>query len=126
MRGVACEPGEVVETLLPVLGRKANPGGRPLSEALDGQCFKVLDGAGKIVAAYVLRGQGGEVWIQAAAGRADIDLSDVIDDLIAKHGAGFESIAFRTDRVGCVKKALRRGYRIVSTENGFTMRKKLK
>lgn len=110
-----------------VVGRKANPlATLTMDELRDGMPFAVLNDGGQMVGAYVLRGQGGEVWIQAAAGTAEIDLCDVFDDLIAKHGAGFETVAFRTYRRGLVKKSQDRGYQVAGYSDGYTMRKKLK
>ncbi len=120
-----CSPSEVIDHLATILDGKANPvGDTSIDELLTGVCFAVRDGA-RIVGAYVLRGIGDEVWIQAAAGRAEVDLCDLFDNLIAKHGKGFRSIGFRTFRRGLVRKAMARGYRITSQENGYTMRKAL-
>jgi hypothetical protein len=121
-----CAPDEAACHLAAILGSNANPFGTlSMGELLNGACFAVRDG-GQVIGAYVLRGHGSEVWVQAAAGRAGVDLCDLFDDLIAKHGAGFESIGFRTYRRGLVRKALARGYQITSRENGFTMKKAMK
>ena len=127
MRARRCAHAEAEEFLGPVMGPKPNPyGALTMRELLDGVPYLVSDDDGRPVGAYVLRGQGSEVWVQAAAGRADIDLSYLFDDLIEQHGAGFKSIAFSTHRRGLVKKALNRGFEIVESSNGYTMRKKLK
>jgi hypothetical protein len=123
MIAAPCTPREAAEHLAAILGRQANPfGNLSMRELLNGACFAVRDG-GQVIGAYVLRGQGVQVWVQAAAGRAGVDLCDLFDDLIAKHGAGFESIGFKTYRRGLVRKALARGYQITSRENGYTMKK---
>lgn len=123
MIAAPCTPVEIVDHLATILAGKPNPvGSLTMAELLDGKCFAVRDG-GRIIGAYVLRGQGGEVWIQAAAGRAGVDLCDLFDDLIAKHGAGFQSIGFKTYRRGLVRKAQARGYRITSQQDGYTMKK---
>lgn len=127
MRAAPCTPAEAARFLAPALGAKANPGGAAdMAELLRGSCFLVRDEAGRGVGAYVLRGQGGEVWVQAAAGRAGTDLAEVFDGMIEQHGAGFESIAFRTYRRGLVEKAKRRGYMVVDQSDGYILRKKLK
>lgn len=118
-----CTPSEVIVHLETILDGKPNPDGSlTMAELLDGACFAVREG-GQIVGAYVLRGQGTEVWVQAAAGRHGTDLAEMFDDLIAKHGRGFKSIGFRTHRAGLVRKAIKRGYQITSRENGYTMKK---
>jgi hypothetical protein len=128
MHAAPCSPIEAARLLAPVLDCKANPfGAMTMDELLTGQRFLVTDESGEPVGAYVLRGQGAEVWIQAAAGSASVDLCDLFDELVIKHGAGFKSIAFRTYRPGLVKKAQQRGYATVNrTDDGaFIMRKKL-
>ncbi len=97
-----------------------------MGELMQGLCYLVYADNSQVIGAYVLQGQGTEVWIQAAAGSASIDLCDLFDDLIAKHGAGFETVAFRTYRKGLVKRALQYGYAIASDADGYTMRKNLK
>lgn len=123
MIATPCTPAEIVDHLATILAGKPNPvGSLTMAELMDGQCFAVRDG-GRIIGAYVLRGQGSEVWIQAAAGRAGVDLCDLFDDLFAKHGAGFASIGFKTYRRGLVRKAQARGYQITSRQDGYTMKK---
>ena len=125
MRAVECSPQLAASFLASVLS-KANPGGAmDMATLLRGRCFAVLDEQENAVGAYVLRGQGAEVWVQAAAGRADIDLCDLFDELIAKHGAGFASIGFRTYRRGLARKAVKRGYELVGVEDGYILRKNL-
>ncbi|MES2163355.1 MAG: hypothetical protein V4476_19550 [Pseudomonadota bacterium] len=129
MRAEPCSANLAASFLVTVLQDKANPRQEMMMvDLLKGRCFVVLDDGDNAIGAYVLNGQGAEVWVQAAAGRPDVgfDLCDLLDDLIARHGAGFESIGFRTYRGGLVRKALRRGYEVVSREDGHIMRKKLK
>lgn len=82
-----------------------------------GACFSLIED-GKQVGAFVLERSGRDLWITAAAGRSDIDLTDVIAECVMALSEKFESIVFRTTRVGLVKKALTHGYECV-------MRKKL-
>lgn len=125
MRAEPCTQ-QLAESFLGVVLRKANPrGALDMGTLLRGRCFVVLDNADNAIGAYVLRGEGAEVWVQAAAGRADIDLCDLFDELIAKHGAGFASIGFRTDRRGLARKAIKRGYELVCETEGYILRKTL-
>lgn len=127
MRANPCTSAEAARFLGPALGVKANPGGMvDMEEVLRGVCFLARDDAGTPVGAYVLRGQGSEVWVQAAAGWAQYDMCDVLDDLFERHAEGFESIAFRTYRRGLVEKAKRRGYTVASESDGYILRKSLK
>lgn len=127
MRASLCKPEQIADMLRSVLAGKPNPQQElTLAILTDGNCYQVQDEHGQQVGAYVLRGQGSEVWIQAAAGKGKIDFCDLFDDLIAKHGAGFETMAFRTQRRGLVAKALRRGFEITDKNNGYTLRKFLK
>jgi hypothetical protein len=122
MNAAPCSPQFAARHLLPVL-RKANPAGTlAMCLLLDGQPFAVRDDAG-VVGVYVLKGQDDQVWIQAAAGRAGVDLCDLFDDLIQRHGAGFASIGFKTYRRGLVRKAQARGYQITGRADGYTMTK---
>lgn len=90
-----------------------------------GQCYKVIDGAGQAVGAYVLRTCGAEVWIAAAAGRAAFDLTAVLSALVDLQARAFDSIAFQTRRPGLIRKARRYGYREAGRvgEQGIIMRK---
>lgn len=122
IRASFCAPDEVRDILAPACGRKANSGRFTLDEMLaQGQCVKVVQGV-DIVAAYVIKADGGELWVLLAAGRADFDLCPVLAALLEQHGQAFDSIGFTTERAGLVKKARREGYQIVRT----VMRKKLK
>lgn len=117
-----CGRGTAAAILLHYLCPKSNPHGFGIDEITAGRCFSVMQN-GHAIGAYVLQGHGPEVWIQAAAGSANLDLCDLFDELTRKHGAGFRSIAFKTYRRGLVKKAQERGYVVVSTDDGYTMRK---
>lgn len=110
-----------------ILKPKANPlGVTDLDDLLQGcRCYHVEDEKGQVVAAYALRGYDREIWVQAAAGRTDADLCDVLNELIPRHGAGFASMAFRTYRRGLRKKAIERGFWTADNSDGFTMRKNL-
>lgn len=126
MRVIECTAEEAAPHLGAVFSRKANPHQlEDMATLLQGcRCFLVHDGR-NIAATYALKGQGGEVWIQAAAGSARLDLCDLLDDLAQQHGAGFQSIGFRTYRRGLVKKARDRGYHVADDTDGYTMRKEL-
>jgi hypothetical protein len=129
MRAAECHHSIASAILAPVLDNKANPHGNlAMPDLLSGRAFQVVDEGGALVGAYVLRGQGTEVWVQAAAGRASADLSDEFDALIARHAAGFETVAFRTYRRGLVRKAIARGYHVArrTDDGGYILRKKLK
>lgn len=127
MRALECSPDDVMGILGRVFRPKANPHGvTDLPGLLQGcRCYRVFDDDGSAIAAYALKGQGSEIWVQAAAGSAAIDLCDVFDDLIPRHGPGFQSIGFRTYRRGLCKKAGDRGYRVIDETDGYTMRKTL-
>lgn len=128
MRAEECSQEQAAQLLRPVLGSKPNPiGSLDMGALVDGRCYWVKNDAGELIGAYVLRGHDREIWIQAAAGCAHVDLCDLFDELIPKHGPGFASIGFKTYRRGLVKKARQRGYVVEHEENGcYTMRKFLK
>ncbi|MDP1978043.1 hypothetical protein [Undibacterium sp.] len=84
-----------------------------------GQCWKIVDD-GRIVGAYVTRDDNGELWVLAAAGRANTDLSLLIDHHL-KQATGYRSVGFQTARKGLVKKAKEQGYEIA----GYILRRKL-
>lgn len=94
-------------------------GVEPMEELLArGQCY-LLGVDGVTVGAYLLELKDTEVFILAAAGRADIDLAAAIDQVVTFQAEGFWSIAFRTVRPGLMKKAAALGY----TRHGNVMRK---
>lgn len=102
---------EVRGILQPAICPKTDPQGRhSLDDILStGTCQKVLDD-GVMIAAYVLEGFGKELWITAAAGSANFDLTDIIEIAAAKQSGQFDEIAFTTVRRGLIKKALAKGY----------------
>jgi hypothetical protein len=112
MIAAPCSPQFAARHLLPVLAKANQSRTLTMGLLLDGQSYAVRDAAGAVLGVYVLKGQGDQVWIQAAAGRAGLDLCDLFDDLIQRHGAGFASIGFQTTRRGLVRKARARGYQI--------------
>lgn len=92
-----------------------------------GQCFKLMDEAGAMLAAYILKTDGAELWIALGAGRADIDLTAAGLALIEAQGREFDSIGFKTKRRGLVRKAEKHGYKVDACHAGiYTMRKRLK
>jgi hypothetical protein len=106
-------PDEVLAAILAEKD-KADPHGRHTPEALAamlerGACYRVTkDGVN--VAFYALEIEGREVWITAAAGRSDADLTAVMNEVVAVQARGFEAIVFKTWRPGLVKKAMALGY----------------
>jgi len=96
-------------------------GAQSLDELMQrGQCY-MLGIDGETVGAYLLEQIGGEVFILAAAGRAEIDLTDALDRVVTFQAAGFASVAFRTIRPGLMKKAAALGY----VRCGNVMRKRI-
>lgn len=123
MRSQACHPDEVRETLAASFTAKTDRSGKYSLDSLirQGQCFKVMEGD-TIVGAYVLKADGIECYVLAAAGRCDGDLTAAMLAFIEDNGAEFDSIGFQTRRRGLVKKAQKHGYEIA----GYIMRKKLR
>jgi hypothetical protein len=93
-----------------------------------GQSFVLRNEEGEAIGAYVLALRDGEVWISAAAGRADVDLTAAIAALVEDQAQQFDSIAFQTKRRGLVKKVQRLGFQAAGAvgECGTIMRKTLK
>lgn len=82
-------------------------------------CLKGLDGA---AFAYAVRAAGSELWIQAAGGAAEIDLTRFGLAAIEQQArGGFKSVGFQTRRRGLVAKALKAGYKI----DGYILRKEI-
>jgi hypothetical protein len=115
-----CRADEVRDVLAPAFNPKANPGGLHTVDLIcaAGQCFKIEQG-GKIVGAYVVQAFGPDLWITAAAGAAENDLCKVMAAALQHQGEQFDSLVFKTNRPGLMKKALALGYEC-------TMRRKLK
>ena len=124
VRATACHLDEVRDVLAPAVAPKADAVGKYSLDGLadGGQCFKVVSDGETILAAYIVAAEGDELFVRAAAGRAQLDLSDVLDALTEAQASRFRSIAFQTQRRGLVKKALEHGYEIA----GYVMRKKIK
>lgn len=115
-----CGPAEVRDVLAAADTPRCNPGGVYSLDRIcaEGQCFKMTD-QGRIVGAYVLQAFGDELWITAAAGAAEVDLTKIVAAAVAYQGREFDALVFTTARPGLVKKALALGYTC-------TMRKTLK
>lgn len=126
MRSQECSKERARLLIAPVLQAKSNPENLTIDDLIQGRCFQVTDDSGQEIGGYVLRGIDSEIWIQAGAGRAGVDLCDLYEDLILRHGAGFKTIAFKTHRRGLVKKALQRGYKVENLQMGFILRKEIK
>lgn len=117
-----CEPVEVMELLRQAEKRGKGGTNETLSDLLPhGECFKVQHNQ-KIVGAYLLKTDGSELFILAAAGRAQFDLTAVISAIVCKQAAQFETVAFRTVRPGLVKKAVALGY----SKTGDILRKRIR
>lgn len=95
--------------------------GLGLKNILHGCQFFILQST-KGEFAYALIPAGRELWIQAAGGKAKIDLTDLGLGAIEAQAkaARFESVGFQTRRKGLVKKAIAHGYEI----DGYILRKK--
>ncbi len=105
-----CDPVEVL-TLLQDAERKGKGGASDtLADLLQqGQCFRVMRG-GVLVGAYLLKPCGAELFILAAAGRGNLDMTAVMLTIIEAQAAAFDTVAFRTIRRGLAKRALDLGY----------------
>ncbi|WP_186181839.1 hypothetical protein [Burkholderia gladioli] len=87
----------------------------------------VVSQDGRDVLAYCLQRQGDEVYVLAAAGTADFDLTALGLVLIEAQARGAASVAFQTCRPGLIRKASRHGYKIEGrVANGVIMRKVLR
>ena len=125
VRAISCALDDIRAVLAPAVAPKADAVGKYSLDSLaqGAQCFKVQGDNGEVVAAYIVAAEGDELFIRAAAGRARLDLSDIIDALTEGQAKGrFKSIAFQTQRPGLVKKSQVHGYEIA----GYVMRKKIK
>lgn len=91
-----------------------------LDAILQNCAFFILDDE-KAQFAFALVAQGRELWIQAAGGKGEQDLTALGLDAIEQRAAvgRFASVGFQTRRVGLVKKALKHGYII----DGYILRK---
>lgn len=128
MRAVVCPPGEALGLLAPIRGRRTDAQGRfDLADLIArGAAYKIVDGAGVVLGAYVLDANWPLLWITAGAGRADVDMTAVIDALVTAQGGGFAEVGFRTERPGLVRKARRLGYQVTSRDGpAYFLRKSL-
>lgn len=80
------------------------------------QCLRVLDDSGGD-AVVIVRTINGVRWIEAAAGQGGQNLAHAIDD--AMHAIGGGPVVFQTKRLGLVKRAEQRGYKVT----GYIMRR---
>lgn len=115
-----CEPADVRGILAAAFSPKANPEGRYSVDTIcnNGMCFRMTQG-GEVVGAYVVEAFGAELWITAAAGAAEVDLSNIIAVALMFQARDFDAVVFKTVRPGLMKKAIAQGYTC-------TMRKNLK
>lgn len=93
----------------------------PESLASAGQAFELKAAGGSAV--FVVRKDGPLLWIQAAAGAAADDLTQVGLELIEEMArqAQCTHVGFQTARPGLVRKASRRGYQVY----GWIVKKEL-
>lgn len=91
----------------------------PESLAAAGQAFELSADGGSGV--FVVRKDGHQLWIQAAAGAAADNLTDMGMELFDEMARQAEctEVAFQTARPGLVKKANQRGYVVA----GWIMKK---
>lgn len=96
--------------------------GLGLADILSGCQFFILDGEGNALA-YAVKRCGSELWVQAAGGTGEADLTSLMIHNTEKQAraAGLSSVGFQTRRKGLVKKALQGGFFI----DGFILRKKI-
>jgi hypothetical protein len=128
MRAVACCAGEAAQLLAGLKSAKTDSADRyDLAEVIAaGHAYKIVTARGQAVACYVLARLGARLWIMAAAGRAAFDLTGAINALVAAQAAGCESIGFRTERPGLVRKAERLGYQVTRQEgSAYYLRKNI-
>lgn len=104
-------PGRVADILSGAVSPKTDPGGaHNLADLLaTGTAYEILEG-GDIVGAFLVQPFGAELWITAAAGRADLDLCQAMAKATEHYGREFDSIVFTTVRPGLIKKAIALGY----------------
>lgn len=88
-----------------------------------GTCF-AMQRNGETLGAYVLESSGPNLWITAAVGWGDVDLTGEMARLVDLQAAPFEAVMFRTRRRGLVHKARRLGYQVHDESCGrYIMRK---
>jgi hypothetical protein len=121
-----CKPEAIRHILAAALTDKTGGAGRfDLEQLFDGAtCIGIKDAAGEIVAGYVLKAEGDTLWIRAGAGRAKVDLCDVMNEALDHQGRQFARIGFQTRRAGLIKKAQARGYVATGKKDGFTVMEK--
>ncbi|WP_041310728.1 hypothetical protein [Herbaspirillum seropedicae] len=106
-----CQAADVADWLALAEKRGRQEGAEGIvSLASRGQCFRLMI-AGQTVGAYLLQAMDDEVFILAAAGRADIDMTAAIDKAVCQQAQNFETVAFRTVRPGLMRKTAALGYK---------------
>lgn len=130
MRAVRCTRADARVLLAPILGRRTDSQGQhDLGDLIErGDPWAIIDGQGRAVGAYLLQDYGaGLLWITAVAGRAAVDMCQVIDTITVHHAADYAELGFRTERPGLVRKACRLGYTVARQDGpAYFLRKKLK
>lgn len=78
-----------------------------------GECFAISAPGGAQIA-YLLSVENGQCWVQACQASGGFDFSDVLLPVLMEQARGVcHSVAFQTARPGLVRKATRRGFRVV-------------
>lgn len=120
MRAARCLRSDAGGLLAPILGRRTDVNGvHSLADLVArGDPWAIYDEGGQAVACYVLQDFGrGLLWITAAAGRAGVDLCQVIDSVTMSHARGaYREVGFRTERRGLVRKVEKLGYYVQRQE----------
>lgn len=116
----AATPLEVLPFVLDAM-RYDTGSGQCNAQQLIEQCDAyVIDQNNNSVAGLLMRRRGSEIYVVAAAGRANVDLSVVIHNLVNQYKTEeIKSFSFTTKRRGLVRKAQKLGYKI----DGYIMRK---
>lgn len=125
---MADKPQEVIRTatqaeVLPLLrlAEGDDVQGLGLDAILKGCEFFILEGSGDKLA-FALSAVGSELWVQAAGGSGNRNLTRLILNTAEHLAKGtHSSVGFQTRRRGLVKKAQALGYEI----DGYILRKKL-
>jgi hypothetical protein len=87
----------------------------------EGECWVVEEG-GTVVAGWSQQWQGRNLHVLIYGGRADIDLSLVLNACLEAQRP--ESASFQTRRPGLIRKGIEQGYRVVRQLPGGVVMKK--
>ena len=88
--------------------------------AVLGQCFSCATDTAS--GAYILDVEHGQAWVQAAMARGPFNFLDCMLEVVERQAQGMcHSVAFQTKRRGLVRRAEKKGYRVV----GWILKKEL-